>query len=134
MRTLSQTTLKQDILMWFYMLIDWGKVQTKVHNINTSRKGVKEEVKTIQVYFFRNQIGTCYHMIALWLILGKNVWTDNASAHGCKKQHHLRTRGKDEILGRNNITWSLYDSLLIMKSYKDDNIWLVIWKFGKNKP
>ena len=49
------------------------------------------------------------------LILGKNVWTDNAGAHGCKKQHHLRTRGKDEVLGRNNITWSLYESLPIMK-------------------
>ena len=67
----------------------------------------------------------------MWLILGKNVWIDNAGAHGCKKQHHLRTRGKGEILGGNNITWSLYDSLLIMKIYQDDNIWLVMRKFGK---
>ena len=84
-------------------------------NWSTSRKDIKEEVKPCTSIFCRSQIGTCYHMIALWLILGKNVWTDNAGSHGCKKQHHLRTRGKDEILGRNNITWSLYDSLLIMK-------------------
>ena len=82
---MSQTTLKQDIFMWFYMLIDWSKEQTKVHSINTSGKDVKEEVKTYTSIFCWSQIGTCYHMIALRLILGKNVWTDNAGSHGCKK-------------------------------------------------
>ena len=65
------------------------------------------------------------------LILGKNVWTDNAGAHGCKKQQHLRTRGKDEVLGRNNITWSLYDSLPIMKKLQRRShliSYIEIWK------
>ena len=63
------------------------------------------------------------------LILGKNFWVDNAGAHGYKKQHHMRTKGKDGTLSRNGNIWSLYDSLLIMKV---TNIWLAILKFGKN--
>ena len=57
------------------------------------------------------------------------MWADNAGAHGYKKQHHMRTKGKDGILSRNGNIWSLYDSLLIMKV---TNVWLVILKFGKS--
>ena len=52
------------------------------------------------------------------LILGKSVWTDNEGARGCKKQRHLRTKGKKRIHSRNGNIWSLYDSLFIMKVTK----------------
>ena len=58
------------------------------------------------------------HEDKMVLILGKNVWTDNAGARGCKKQRHLRTKGKDGIHSRNGNIWSLYDSLFIMKVTK----------------
>ena len=56
------------------------------------------------------------------------MWADNAGTHGYKKEHHMRTKGKDGIHSTNDNIWSLYDSLLIIKV---TNIWLIILKFGK---
>ena len=53
------------------------------------------------------------------LILGKNLWADNVGAHGYKKQHHMRTRGKDDILSRNGNIWSLYDFPAYYEGYQD---------------
>ena len=55
----------------------------------------------------------------MWLILGKNLWVDNAGVHSYKKQNHMRTRGKDEILSRNGNVWSLYDFFAYYEGYQD---------------
>ena len=113
--------LEKVIPMCFtYILIKWsaskvvfGKIKSIILTHQKMLKGSKALICC--TYIFLSQNDKNMLSCKMVLILGKNVWTDNAGTQGCEKRHHLRTRGKDEILGRNNITWSLYDSLLIIK-------------------
>ena len=81
--------------------------------------------------FCHSQIGTCYHMRSLRLILGKNLWTDNAGLHGYEKRHHLRMRGKMKSLVEIISLGVCMIPCLLRKGYQDDNICLVNLKFGK---
>ena len=108
--------------MLFYIFIDWSEVRTEVHNINTSRKDIKKELH--KYIFCPSQIRTCYHMMALRLILDRNVWTDNAGLHGCKKQHHLRTKGNMKALVE-MVTFGVHIiPSLLWEGHQDGNNWI----------
>ena len=62
--------------------------------------------------------------MALRLILGKNVWTDNAGSRGCKKQHHLRTKGNMKALVE-MVTFGVHMiPSLWRKGHEDGNNWI----------